>query len=244
MAISFRLAFAQWTCLLVVFAGLLVAVPPAQGIKRKPSLEADDHPEVVLVTARNGKTGQVGRSTGVLIADKAVLTAAHSVSGFHSWEVVAPYAKSGRASAKAKAPAIHPDYKPDAIEHDLAVLVLDDPIDIGRDFPTLHHGELYPLNTKLVVVGRVENGTLSRTQLFKTAVSVAQFPGNINLYGGFPHVVEEGDSGGPVYAADKDHEIAALVSGNLGFTRSNVRIDVFIPISRKNRGWILRQLRE
>jgi secreted trypsin-like serine protease len=232
-----QLEWAAGLSLAVVLAGLQV-----HAIQRKPSLEASDHPEVVLITARNSQTAQGGKCTGVLIGPRAVLTAAHSVAGFDTWEVKAPYAKHGPAKATAKTAKIHPEYKPAKMDHDLAVLILDDVIDIGRALPTLYGGELYPIETKLIVVGRVSNGTLSQTQLFKTSVTLVPFPGNLNVYGGNPHVVEEGDSGGPIYVHDKDEELAGLVSGNIGFTRSNVRTDLFIPIYRKNKAWILRQV--
>ena len=103
---------------------------------------------------------------------------------------------------------------------------------------------MYPIETNLVVVGRVANGVLSQTQLFKTSVTLVPFPGNLHVYGGHPHVVEEGDSGGPIYVRDREKEIAGLVSGNLGATRSNVRTDLFIPIDRDNKTWILRQVPE
>jgi hypothetical protein len=225
-----------------VVAGLLVALPGVGAIQRKPSLEANDHPEAVLLTARNSKTTQGGKCTGVLNDSRAVLTAAHSVAGFDTWEVMVPYAKNKAAKTTSKTAKVHPEYRTDRMVNDLAVLILDDAIDIGRPFPTLHGGDLHPIETKLVVVGRVNNGQLSQTQLFKTAITLVPFPGNINVYGGNPHVVEEGDSGGPVYVLNKDKEIAALVSGNIGFTRSNVRTDLLIPISRNNKAWILRQI--
>jgi hypothetical protein len=219
-----------------------LALTPGYAIQRKPSLEAKDHPEVVLVTARSTTAERGGQCTGVLIGPRAVLTAAHSAVGYDVWEVTAPYAKNGLAKAIAKTARVHPEYKTDKVANDLAVLLLEEAIDIGQDFPTLHGGDLYPIETKLVVIGRVCNGNLSRTQLFKTAVTRVAFPGNVNVYGGNPHVVEEGDSGGPVYVRDKPAEVAGLVSGNIGSTRSNVRTDLFIPIYRQNRAWIVRQV--
>jgi hypothetical protein len=223
-------------------AAFLLALSNVHAIKRKPSLEATDHPEVVLLRARSSKGPEIGKSSGALIAPNAVLTAAHGMSKFDTWEVTAPYAKNGPARARSKTPKVHPDFKPGLTEHDLAVLILDDNIDIGAKYPALHDGDLYPIDTKLVILGRVHNGTLSNTQLFKAPVTLAQFPGNTNLYGGLPHVVEEGDSGGPVCNAGKDGEIAALVSGHLALTRSNVQTDCFIPINRRNKAWILRQI--
>jgi hypothetical protein len=226
----------------MAIAGLVWALPAGFAIQRKPSLEASDHPEAVLITARSSRTGHGGKCSGVLIAPRAVLTAAHAVAGYDTWDVAIPYARHKPAKTISRTARIHPEYKTDRVVHDLAILILDDAIDIGRDWPTLHNGDLYPIDTRFVVVGRVNNGILSQTQLFKSAVTRVGFPGNINVYGGVPHVVEEGDSGGPVYVLTKDREIAALVSGNIGSTRSNVRTDLLIPITGKSRAWILRQI--
>ena len=235
-------AWVRFVRLVLPLGALLAGGLEAPAVKHTPPLEADDHPEAVLVTARNQRTRNVGRSCGVLIAPRAVLTAAHGVAGFDAWEVIAPYAKQGPAKATAQEVRVHPRFRAEAIDNDLAVLVLSSAIDTGGGYPVVHNGDLYPLETRLVVVGRVANGKVSESRLYKAAVTVAPFPGNINLYGGVPQVVEGGDSGGPIYPLDKKQEVAALVSGNLGFSRSNVRIDVFIPISAKNRGWILRQI--
>jgi hypothetical protein len=211
-------------------------------IKRKPSLEASDHPEVVLITARSSKSSEVGKSSGALIAPNAVLTAAHGLDRFDTWEVTAPYAKNGPARSRSKTARVHPEFKPGTSEYDLALLVLTDPIDLGGKYPTLHDGDLYPLDTRLLVVGRVQNGSVSNTQLFKAPVTLVKFPGNTNLYGGWPHVVEQGDSGGPLFVHGKEQEIAALVSGHLGPSRGHVQTDCFIPVSRRNKAWILRQV--
>jgi secreted trypsin-like serine protease len=211
-------------------------------IKRKPYKEANDHPEAVLIRSRNSKNQEEARGSGILLAPRVVLTAAHGVERYDRWEVTAPYAKNGPVQTASRTARIHPLYKVDPVANDLAVLLLDDDIDIDRTYPALHDGDLYPINTHLLVVGRVDNGALSRKQLFKTVVALVPFPGNTNLYGGHPQVVEEGDSGGPVYIAGKEQAVVALVSGNLQASRGNVPTDVYIPISRKNRGWILRQL--
>jgi hypothetical protein len=225
---------------------ILTALPPSlanvQAIKKRTTVEASDHPEVVVISARNSKTKETSRYSGVLIAPHAVLTAAHGVEGFDAWEVVAPYVRHGTGRATAKLARAHPQFKLNKPDHDLAVLILNHGIDIGRNCPTLHDGDLYPIETRLIVVGRVDNGNVSSTQLYKAQTTVVPFPGNTNVYGGHPQVVEEGDSGGPVFLANKEREIVGVVSGYLGLTRSNVRTDVYIPITSKNRPWILRQL--
>jgi secreted trypsin-like serine protease len=173
-----------------------------------------------------------------------VLTAAHCVEGFDTWEVTAPYAQSGPVRAHAKTAKIHPHHKPRTFENDLAVVILDDAIAIGREFPTLGRGDLHPIGTKLVVVGRAGQGVVSRTKLFQALVTLVQLSDNINLYGGNPQLCEEGDSGGPVFVLGKEQEIAAVVSGGIRPSRNNVATDVYIPIGRRNRGWILKQIPE
>jgi hypothetical protein len=62
------------------------------------------------------------------------------------------------------------------------------------------------------------------------------------VYGGHPQIVEEGDSGGPLFLTGKDRTLIGLISGKLGQSRGNVRTDAFTPIHRKNRAWIVRQM--
>jgi secreted trypsin-like serine protease len=226
----------------LALTGFFAAQPPAYAIKKKASLEAEDHPEVVLITARHARTHETCRCAGVLLSERAVLTVAHGVDGFDRWEVSAPYAKNGTSKAGVKTARVYPGYKPGTPDNDLALLILDEPIDIAAKFPTLHEGNLLPIETKLLVVGRVDNGSLSHAQLFKASTALVPFPGNTTLYGGHPQIVEEGDSGGPVFTTENDHEIVGIVSGYLGLSRSNVRTDVYIPISSKNKSWILRQV--
>jgi secreted trypsin-like serine protease len=225
--------------MLLVLGGTFSEV---RAIKRKPSQEISDHPEIVLVAARNSRTRLAGLSSGTLIAPHAVLTAAHGVAPFDTLAVTAPYVKGGPVRSAVKAVHIHPHYRDQPLENDLAVLILREPIRVGRKCPTLHAGDLLPLETKLAVVGRVDNGRISQTRLFRTDVTLVAYRGNTNVYGGNPQVVEEGDSGGPVFVHGKEQEIVAVVSGNVAASRANVPTDVYTPISRRNRDWILRQV--
>jgi hypothetical protein len=226
---------------LALLAGLLFH-PEAQAIKRRDSAEASDHPEAVLITARDSKNQKSASASGVLIAANAVLTAGHAVDDFDSWEITAPYAKDGPVTAKSTTARLQPGYKHGTFENDLAVLLLDRDIPIGRPFPTLHRDDLLPINTPLLVIGRTDNGTVSGTKLFYAPVTLVAFPRNLNVYGGNPAVTEGGDSGGPVYAGAKEPHLVGVVSGAAGFSRVNVPTDCYVPISSKNRGWILQQL--
>ncbi|HEV3204002.1 MAG TPA: trypsin-like serine protease [Gemmataceae bacterium] len=219
-------------------------LPPGflYAIKQKPSLEASHHPEAVLITARNARAGMGAKCSGALIAPRVVLTAAHPVAKFDIWEVTAPYAKDGPVKVMAKISRVHPDYKSQPLENDIALLILDEEIDIGAPFPRLHDGKLLPIDTSLQLIGRVNNGEISHNRLMRTTVTLVPFPGNTNIYGGHPRAVEEGDSGGPIFVAGKEMIIVGIVSGHLGGTRANIATDLFVPISRENVDWIRKQV--
>ncbi len=226
----------------LVLLFLVGSFSEVRAIKRHPSREVRDHPEVVLVAARNSRTRLAGLSSGTLIAPHAVLTAAHGVAPFDTLVVTAPYVKGGPVRSPVKAVHVHPHYKDHPLENDLAVLILREPIRVGRKCPGLRVGDLLPLETKLFVVGRVDNGRVSQARLFRTGVTLVAYRSNTNVYGGNPQVVEEGDSGGPVFVQGKEQEVVAVVSGNIAASRANVPTDVYTPISRRNRDWILRQI--
>jgi secreted trypsin-like serine protease len=217
-------------------------LPTVQAIKHKPSSEARGHPEAVLITSRNSRAKVETTCSGALIAPNVVLTAAHCVDHFDQRDVLAPYAKKEANRATTKTARVHPDFKRGRYENDLAVLILDRPIDIGAKFPTIHGGNLLRIDTRLVVVGRVDNGTSAKDKLFLAPATLVAFPDNVNVYGGNPQVIERGDSGGPLFVAGKEQEIAAIVSGYLNFSRWNVPTDLYVPLDAKKKEWVQRQI--
>jgi secreted trypsin-like serine protease len=226
----------------LVSVALCLTLTSAEAVERRPSVEAAAYPEAVLVTARSPAQNATCRFCGVLIDDRAVLTAAHGVVGLETWEVTAPYAKGGAATVQVQSARIHPDYEKGDFENDLAVLRLADAIELEQSLPVLHRGDLRPLGSRFTLVGRVENGKLSREQLFTAEVERFSIRGNINLYGGFPRLCERGDSGGPVFADRDSHQVVALIGGGLGASQANVPTDIYIPITANNRKWILAQI--
>jgi len=241
MTFPMRLAFS----LLVVAVFVMLAPSEADAIKRDRAVEAKSYPEAVLITAMNTRKKVTGLCSGALIAPNVVLTTAVCGKWFDAWEVQAPYAKGGAARAKVKAAKVNPDYKPAYRENAFALLILEKDIDIGRKFPALHDGDLLPLGTKLTLVGRVDNGKVSRENLYVSAVvTLVSDELDTKVYGGTPHVVEKGDLGGPVYSTKRDGKIVAVISGDLDTDGEPVPTDLFSPITRKNLLWFTAILQE
>lgn len=234
-----RSGFRRWPARAALLALVLIflTIPEVQAIKRMPPLEARGYPEAVLITAR--KADKFGVCSGALVASNVVLTAAHCVEPYDAWEVLAPYAKAGPAGALVRRAVVHPGHKPGEYENDLALLILEKDIDIGAKFPRLQGGELLPLGTKLEVVGRVSERGLARDRLFRSpVVTLVGERSNIHVYGGNPPVVEKGDSGGPVYTAEGEKVLVAVVSGFVEFSSAPVPTDVYAPLNRRQREWI------
>lgn len=160
---------------------------------------------------------------GTLIAPGTVLTVAHGKPDHHKVMVVAHWFPVGFKEYRVKRVKVDPRYVMDDFEHDLAVLTLEK--DTGRTvFPALHNGDLLPLRTP-VVFG-------------KNKVVLGSYPGNINLYAGFPHFATPGDSGVPVYSFKDPNKIVGVVAGYKHEGKSNVPLDAFAPVSKYNERWI------
>jgi hypothetical protein len=179
-------------------------------------------PEVVVIC--DGKL-----SHGVLIAPHAVLTVAHGLTKGKPCKVII-IVPEDRQMVVVKTMKIHADYRPindeHDYEHDIAVLILDRPIQQNA-FPVLDNGKLYGLKTHL--------------GLGSKQVTLVSYRNNINIYGGFPSLSHRGDSGSPVYLG-REQRIVGLVVGHQPAGRFDVAIDLFLPISQHNYNWIKRQL--
>lgn len=219
------------------------STPSLWAIKQTPR-ETEQHPEVVLVTAKDSRPHRTCVSCGVLLAPTVVLTVAHGVAGFESWQVKAPYASPEANKASVKLLHVNPAYKAGNAEADLAILLLDRPLRIKGEWPSLPAAELYPLETRVTIVGRVADGKISMDHLYAASAILVEVRGDTNVYGGHPNLCELGDSGGPVFLArhQQQHQLVGLMCGSLGFSRANVATDVYVPLGGRNRDWIANQL--
>jgi hypothetical protein len=227
---------------LLVGSASLVWATAAWAIKHNSPAEVTRHPEAVLITAKDVNPPRTSFSCGVLLSPEVVLTTAHGVAGYKTWEVTAPYARRETRQAGVKTVRIHSDYKLGNAENDLAILILDRPIKIEGDWPALPGAALYPLETPVLVLGRVVDGQISPQQLFEAPATLVEVRGDTNIYGGHPQLCEHGDSGGPIYLTRRDHQLVGLMCGSLGFTRANVPTDIYVPLGGRNREWLLTHL--
>ena len=174
-----------------------------------------------------------------VIAPKVVLTAGHCVDGTTAWVIKTPYAsgQSAHASSGATfdwaengATTVNPNH------HDIGLIFLDTPITLTQ-YPVLATQPLADGKT-LVNIGRINNGTLSTTDLY---VSPA-IPIHDGAADGFPFdygandVIESGDSGGPDEVLNTTpHLIVAVNSGAGSGSEVLARVDLLNT-------WILGQI--
>jgi V8-like Glu-specific endopeptidase len=188
--------------------------------------KASAYPEAVLVDMYQG--GQLyAYCSGSLIAPRVVLTAGHCVNGIQSWKVKAPYA-SGQ-TANSTGGAVY-DWTTtaetvDPTMHDIGLVFLATPITLSS-YPTLATAALAS-GSKVVNIGRINNGALSTTNLYVSA-SIGVTSG---ASAGYPFdysatdKIESGDSGGPDMKAGT-HTIVAVNSGAGSGTEVLARVDL------------------
>lgn len=165
--------------------------------------------------------------SGALVSPRVVVTAGHCVRA-SEYTVKAPFA--GNQSALGH--QTWSDYRPisgsvNPETNDVGVIVLDTPIRLSK-YPKIadeHQAE----GTKAINVGRMRNGRPSASSLFRgpeVALKDAIDLGYAMSYT-TEQVVEDGDSGGPVYVGEgAQRTIVAVNSGAAGGIQILARTDL------------------
>jgi hypothetical protein len=195
---------------------------------------ASDYPEAALVDLY-AKGLLIAACSGAVVAPLVVLTAGHCVTGEpgavpDAWVVTAPYA--GKVPTRVFGSAVY-DWAGGTStivpnQHDIGLLFLETPI-MMASYPTLANMEQTD-GTMVVNLGRINNGTLSNTDLYASP-PVAVSDGS-EVTPAFPFdysamdVIESGDSGGPDEVAGMTpHLIVAVNSGEGGGSEVLARTD-------------------
>jgi hypothetical protein len=196
---------------------------------------ATDYPESVLLLMKVG--GQPKElCSGSLLSPTVVITAGHCVHGFDSWSVTAPFA-NGQTSVTTKTKVFDWNSGSENVDpstHDVALVLLDTPINIAS-YPTLASAPIAD-GSKVVNVGRINNGQLSYTALYKSKPLAVTSGASIGYNFDYKasEIIEPGDSGGPVFVPGT-HTMVAVNSGGGGGTEILARVDLL-------HSWILQQV--
>ncbi len=185
---------------------------------------ASDYPEAAILNMRT-PTGATYACTASLIAPKVVLTAGHCVDGMASFDVLVGTSTQKSTSAETfdwnerGATQVNPNH------HDIGLVYLSNPVQLAA-YPTLASAALAN-GASAVNVGRIHNGLTSST--WKATVTLGPgaavgYPFDYSSKG----VIEQGDSGGPVFQLGT-HTIVAVNSGAGGGTQVLARVDLLLP---------------
>ena len=214
---------------------------PGEGIDRTESTRktsdsiiggsrANAYEESALVSMLQG--GQVAAyCSASVIAPKVVLTAGHCVDGFTAWQIKAPYANGTSQSAHASSGATYDWAEGGATtvnpnHHDIGLIFLDTAITLGT-YPQLASTKLAD-NSQVVNIGRINNGTLSSTDLYVST----PIPVTDGASQGFPfdysaqEVIQSGDSGGPDEVPGSSPHLIVAVNSGAGGGEVLARVDL------------------
>jgi MYXO-CTERM domain-containing protein len=192
-------------------------------------ITASAYPEAALLDiSKNGST-VAGYCSGSVIAPKVVLTAGHCVIGFKAWKVTTPFADKQTATATEGAlydwTSTSETVTPK--QHDVGLVFLPTAITLPS-WPVVAQSPLAD-GAKLVNIGRIQDGKLSKTALYVSAPIAVQSASKV----GYPYdyyskdIIESGDSGGPDVAADSSpHKIVAVNSGGSDTQQVLARVDL------------------
>ena len=184
---------------------------------------ASDYPEAAILNMRT-PTGATYACTASLIAPQVVLTAGHCVDGMASFDVFVGTSAQKSTSAETfdwnerGATLVNPNH------HDIGLVYLSTPVQLAA-YPTLASAALAN-GASAVNVGRIHNGLTSST--WKATVTLGPgasvgYPFDYSSKG----VIEQGDSGGPVFQLGT-HTIVAVNSGAGGGTQVLARVDLLL----------------
>lgn len=191
---------------------------------------ANGYEESALVSMLQG--GQVAAyCSASVIAPKVVLTAGHCVDGFTAWQIKAPYANGTSQSAHASAGATYDWAEGGATtvnpnHHDIGLIFLDTAITLGT-YPQIANTKLAN-NASVVNIGRINNGTLSTTDLYVSS----PIPVTDGASQGFPfdysaqQIIESGDSGGPDEVPGTTPHLIVAVNSGAGGGEVLARVDL------------------
>jgi hypothetical protein len=177
---------------------------------------ATTYPEAVLVDMHD-VDGNGWACSGSVIAPQVVLTAGHCVYGMTGWVVTAPYAGGQRAYGSAGAVF---DYTVrsetvDESKHDVGLIFLASPLSLDQ-YPIVAAAPV-PNGTPVLNVGRIDNGAMSRTDLFVSPPVAARDGASVgwpNEYFVPTDEIQPGDSGGPDEIPNASpHRIVGVNSG-------------------------------
>jgi hypothetical protein len=214
---------------------------PGEGVDRTESTKktsdaiiggsrASAYEESALVSMYQGSQLTAYCSASV-IAPKVVLTAGHCVDGFTQWQIKAPYANGTSQSAHASsgitydwmengADTVNPNH------HDIGLIFLDTAITLAS-YPQIANTKLAN-NAQVVNIGRINNGTLSSTDLYVST----PIPVTDGASQGFPfdysaqEVIQSGDSGGPDEVPGSTPHLIVAVNSGAGGGEVLARVDL------------------